>query len=110
MFCMLLRKHLQGARILELNQPPLERILEFRLEALDELGDRVDAPPGAGGHGPQRQPHAAGRGGPHHRLHAAGWTATMSGLGGRFCPACSTASRAPGEAGSLLPWSRTSCA
>ena len=32
MFCMLLRKHLQGARILELNQPPLERILEFRLE------------------------------------------------------------------------------
>ncbi len=42
MFCMLLRKHLQGARILELNQPPLERILEFRLEALDELGDRVE--------------------------------------------------------------------
>lgn len=41
MFCMLLRKHLQGARILELNQPPLERILEFRLETLDELGDRV---------------------------------------------------------------------
>lgn len=38
MFCMLLRKHLQGARILELNQPPLERILEFRLETLDELG------------------------------------------------------------------------
>ena len=42
MFCMLLRKHLQGARILELNQPPLERILEFRLETLDELGDRVE--------------------------------------------------------------------
>lgn len=37
MFCMLLRKHLQGARILELNQPPLERILEFRLETLEEL-------------------------------------------------------------------------
>ena len=32
----------QGARILELNQPPLERILEFRLETLDELGDRVE--------------------------------------------------------------------
>ena len=42
MFCMLLRKHLQGARILELNQPPLERSLEFRLETLDELGDRVE--------------------------------------------------------------------
>ena len=42
MFCMLLRKHLQGARILELNQPPLERILEFRLETLDELGDWVE--------------------------------------------------------------------
>ena len=42
MFCMLLRKHVQGARILELNQPPLERILEFRLETLDELGDRVE--------------------------------------------------------------------
>ena len=42
MFCMLLRKHLQGARILDLNQPPLERILDFRLETLDELGDRVE--------------------------------------------------------------------
>ena len=42
MFCMLLRKHLQGARVLELNQPPLERILDFKLETLDELGDRVE--------------------------------------------------------------------
>ena len=42
MFCMLLRKHLQGARILELNQPPLERILDFKLETIDELGDRVE--------------------------------------------------------------------
>ena len=42
MFCMLLRKHLQGARILELVQPPMERILDFRLESLDELGDRVE--------------------------------------------------------------------
>ena len=41
MFCMLLRKHLLGGRILELNQPPLERILDFRLETIDELGDRV---------------------------------------------------------------------
>ena len=42
MFCMLLRKHLQGGRILELTQPPMERILDFRLETLDELGDRVE--------------------------------------------------------------------
>lgn len=42
MFCMLLRKHLTGARILEMTQPPLERLVEFRLETLDELGDRVE--------------------------------------------------------------------
>ncbi|WP_297212947.1 Rqc2 family fibronectin-binding protein [uncultured Flavonifractor sp.] len=42
MFCMLLRKHLLGGRILSLDQPPLERILDFRLETLDELGDRVE--------------------------------------------------------------------
>lgn len=42
MFCMLLRKHLTSGRILEVTQPPLERVVEFRLEALDELGDRVE--------------------------------------------------------------------
>ena len=42
MFCMLLRKHLTGGRILGITQPPLERLVEFRLEALDELGDRVE--------------------------------------------------------------------
>ena len=42
MFCMLLRKYLLGGRILELNQPPLERILDFKLETIDELGDRVE--------------------------------------------------------------------
>ena len=41
MFCMLLRKHLTGGRILDITQPPLERVVEFRLETLDELGDRV---------------------------------------------------------------------
>ncbi|MGI5973474.1 MAG: Rqc2 family fibronectin-binding protein [Oscillospiraceae bacterium] len=41
MFCMLLRKHLAGARILEIEQPYMERIVTLRLEALDELGDRV---------------------------------------------------------------------
>ena len=42
MFCMLLRKHLTGARILEISQPPMERVADFRLEAMDELGDRVE--------------------------------------------------------------------
>jgi len=41
MFCMLLRKHLLGARILELHQPPMERLVDFRLETVDELGDRT---------------------------------------------------------------------
>ncbi len=42
MFCMLLRKHLTGARILRVEQPPLERVLIFVLECTDELGDRVE--------------------------------------------------------------------
>jgi predicted ribosome quality control (RQC) complex YloA/Tae2 family protein len=42
MFCMLLRKHLTGSRILAVTQPPLERVVDIRLEALDELGDRVE--------------------------------------------------------------------
>lgn len=42
MFCMLLRKHLTGARILEITQPPMERVADFRLETIDELGDRVE--------------------------------------------------------------------
>jgi predicted ribosome quality control (RQC) complex YloA/Tae2 family protein len=42
MFCMLLRKHLTGGRILEVTQPHLERVVDLRLEALDDLGDRVE--------------------------------------------------------------------
>lgn len=38
-FCMLLRKHLQNARILKIEQPGLERILHLELEHLNELGD-----------------------------------------------------------------------
>ena len=41
MFCMLLRKHLTGARFLRLEQPELERIVLVRLESTDELGDKV---------------------------------------------------------------------
>ena len=42
MFCMLLRKHFTGARLLELSQPSMERLFDFRFETLDELGDRVE--------------------------------------------------------------------
>lgn len=40
MFCMLMRKHLTGGRLLEIKQPPSERIAIFCFEALNELGDR----------------------------------------------------------------------
>ena len=39
MFCMLLRKHLTGARIMSVVQPRSERILEFVLSASDALGE-----------------------------------------------------------------------
>ena len=39
MFCMLLRKHLTGARILRVTQPPLERQLDLTVTAADQLGD-----------------------------------------------------------------------
>ena len=38
-FCMLLRKHLQNARITAISQPGLERVIHLRLEHLNELGD-----------------------------------------------------------------------
>ena len=38
MFCMLLRKHLTGARILSVTQPDFERLICFELETFDELG------------------------------------------------------------------------
>lgn len=38
-FCMLLRKHMGNARILSVTQPGLERILDFELEHLNEMGD-----------------------------------------------------------------------
>ncbi|MCI8375426.1 MAG: fibronectin/fibrinogen-binding protein [Lachnospiraceae bacterium] len=38
-FCMLLRKHLNGGKITDIRQPSLERILEFEIEHLNELGD-----------------------------------------------------------------------
>lgn len=38
-FCMLLRKHLNSARILKITQPGLERIINIKIEHLDEMGD-----------------------------------------------------------------------
>ncbi|WP_341877363.1 Rqc2 family fibronectin-binding protein [Defluviitalea saccharophila] len=39
MFCMLLRKHLSGGKIIDVIQPDFERIVEFHIEALNEMGD-----------------------------------------------------------------------
>lgn len=38
-FCMLLRKHLGNGRITGIEQPSFERIVIFRIEHLDEMGD-----------------------------------------------------------------------
>ena len=39
MFCMLLRKHLMGGRLIGIDQPPMERLAVFRFLCADELGD-----------------------------------------------------------------------
>ena len=41
MFCMLLRKHLSGARLNSITQPPMERCAEFTFDCIDEMGDSV---------------------------------------------------------------------
>lgn len=38
-FCMLLRKHIGNGRIVQIEQPGFERIVEFQIEHLDEMGD-----------------------------------------------------------------------
>ncbi len=38
-FCMLLRKHLQNGRIVDITQPGLERIVQLHIEHLNEMGD-----------------------------------------------------------------------
>ncbi len=38
-FCMLLRKHVQNARITAVKQPGLERVVHFHMEHLNEMGD-----------------------------------------------------------------------
>lgn len=39
MFCMLLRKHLGGGRIVSVSQPDFERIIDIGIECYNELGD-----------------------------------------------------------------------
>ena len=39
MFCMLLRKHLTGARLAAIAQPPLERIVRLEFDTYNELGE-----------------------------------------------------------------------
>ena len=41
MFCMLLRKHLLGARLIETRQIPMERCAFFVFDCIDEMGDHV---------------------------------------------------------------------
>lgn len=38
MFCMLLRKHLLGAKLAEITQPPMERAATFTFDCTDEMG------------------------------------------------------------------------
>ena len=39
MFCMLLRKHLSGARLRGISQPAMERCATFTFDCIDEMGD-----------------------------------------------------------------------
>ncbi len=41
MFCMLLRKHLSGARLAGISQIPMERCATFTFDCIDEMGDPV---------------------------------------------------------------------
>lgn len=41
MFCMLLRKYLEGARIIDVNVPYYERIFEIYFEVYNELNDKI---------------------------------------------------------------------
>ncbi|MBQ8833329.1 MAG: NFACT family protein [Oscillospiraceae bacterium] len=38
MFCMLLRKHLMGAKLADISQPPMERAATFTFDCTDEMG------------------------------------------------------------------------
>lgn len=42
MFCMLLRKHMENAKIIKVQKPQYERIIELYFENYNELGDRIE--------------------------------------------------------------------
>ena len=42
MFCMLLRKHLSGGRLVKAEQLPMERCAMFTFSCIDEMGDQVE--------------------------------------------------------------------
>ena len=42
MFCMFLRKHLSGGRLMRVSQLPMERVAEFTFSCISELGDPVE--------------------------------------------------------------------
>lgn len=42
MFCMLLRKHLEGYKITKVNVPPYERIFEIYFESYNELNEKIN--------------------------------------------------------------------
>ena len=77
MLCMLLRKHLVGGRITEIEQSGLERIVTFTVRSVNELGESGtkklvlwSREAGAWGEGPPLEPPAARRGRPHFGLYA----------------------------------------
>lgn len=41
LFCMVLRKHLEGGRILSFQQQGLDRVMSIQVQVLNEMGDRV---------------------------------------------------------------------
>ena len=56
-FCMLLRKHIANGRIVEISQPHMERIINFKIEHLDEMGDLCQKTPDRGADGQAEQYH-----------------------------------------------------
>jgi predicted ribosome quality control (RQC) complex YloA/Tae2 family protein len=42
MFCMLLRKYIENAKIYDIRQPENERIFEIYIESYNEIGDKVE--------------------------------------------------------------------
>ena len=52
MFCMLLRKHLSGGRLVSIQQPPLWSEGPLTFQCTGELGDQVEAESGGRSHGP----------------------------------------------------------